>query len=357
MKPRWTLRRRLTLLYAGPFLVSGTVLLLVPLLGASQSAPAGEGRGQAPADLPEVEVHSNVVPLAVFSVIAMTIVAILLGWVVAGRFLRPLRLIVDTAGDISATNLHRRLGPTGRSDELAELARTLDDLFERLEASFAAQRRFVANASHELRTPLPAPRALLLLALADRSASPEELRAAAREVVHLGDSQARLIDSLLTLATGEQGIERTEPFDLAEVTQEVLDVRRIDGLDDRLYFEITLEEAPATGDSDLVESLVANLVDNAVKHNVDGGSLLIATGVVGGRSTLTVENTGPVVGPDDLERLFQPFQRLGPQRVRTGEDGYGLGLAIVHAIAGAHDADLTAAPREGGGLRVTVTFK
>ncbi|MFG1871628.1 sensor histidine kinase [Micromonospora arborensis] len=355
MKPRWTLRRRLTLLYAGPFLVSGTVLLLVPLLGASRSTPAGEG--QTPADLPEVEVHSNVVPLAVFSVIAMTIVAILLGWVVAGRFLRPLRLIVDTAGDISATNLHRRLGPTGRSDELAELARTLDDLFERLEASFAAQRRFVANASHELRTPLTAQRALLQVALADRSASPEELRTAAREVLHLGDSQARLIDSLLTLAIGEQGIERTEPFDLAEVTQEVLDVRRIDGLDDRLHFEITLEEAPATGDSDLVESLVANLVDNAVKHNVDGGSLLIATGVVGGRSTLTVENTGPVVGPDDLDRLFQPFQRLGPQRVRTGEDGYGLGLAIVHAIAGAHDADLTAVPREGGGLRVTVTFK
>ncbi|MFI5907541.1 sensor histidine kinase [Dactylosporangium sp. NPDC051541] len=356
IKRRWTLRRRLTLLYAGPFLVSGTVLLFVPLLGASRSVPAGEGL--APPDLPEVQVQSNMVPLMVFSVLAMTIVAIVLGWVVAGRFLRPLRLIVDTARDISATNLHRRLGPTGRSDELAELAETLDDLFERLEASFTAQRRFVANASHELRTPLTAQRTLLQVTLLDRKASQEELRAAAQEVLTLGESQARLIDSLLDLASGEQGVERREEVDLAEIAQWILDVRRIDEQDrDWLYVKLRLEPATTTGDADLIESMIANLVDNAIKHNVGGGLLFIATDVVDGRPTVTVENDGPVVPPEDVERLFQPFQRAGASRVRTGDEGYGLGLAIVRAIANAHDADLTVAPREGGGLKVTVKFR
>ncbi|WP_433040261.1 sensor histidine kinase [Dactylosporangium sp. CS-033363] len=352
MSTRWTLRRQLTLLYAGPFLISGAVLLTVPLLGASQTVPAGTFPGNSEPHV-TVETHSNAVPLAGVSLAVMAVVAVVLGWFIAGRFLRPIRRIVDTARDISATNLHRRLGPTARRDEFGELADTLDDLFARLEASFAAQRRFVANASHELRTPLTAQRALLQVTLADPEATSEELRAAADEVLALGESQARLIDSLLTLATGEQGVEHAAPLDLAEVVSRALAFRELDG--PRLL--PTLHDAPTTGDADLIESLVANLIDNAEKHNVAGGSVTVLTGMTDGRATLVVENTGPVVPPDELDRLFQPFQRMGGQRVRTTKDGYGLGLAIVRAIADAHRADLAATPREGGGLRVTVTFR
>ncbi|MEU7871520.1 HAMP domain-containing sensor histidine kinase [Dactylosporangium sp. NPDC049140] len=350
MRWRWTVRRQLTFLYAGPFLVSGIVLLLVPLFGASQSSPVGDGT--VPPEGADVETPSRLVPLVVFSILAMLVVAIALGWFVAGRFLRPLRSMVDTAREISATNLHRRLGPTGRRDEFGELAGTLDDLFARLEASFAAQRRFVASAAHELRTPLTAQRALLQVTLADPDASRDELRAAAHEVLALGESQARLIDSLLTLATGEQGVEHAAPFDLAEAVARTLDVVPLDG--PRL--RPTLRAAPLTGDADLVESMIVNLIGNAVKHNVEGGTVTVATDLVDGRATLVVENTGPVVPPDELDRLFQPFQRLGAQRVRAARDGYGLGLAIVRAIANAHGADLSAQPRPTGGLRVTVTF-
>jgi signal transduction histidine kinase len=352
MKIRWTLRRQLMLLYAGPFLVTGAILLLVQSLGVRNSAPAP---GQEPLTEPEthIERSSSLGTLTVVLLAVMVVVSFALGWVIAGRFLRPLRLIIDTSRDISATNLHRRLGPTGRRDEFAELTGTLDALFGRLEASFAAQRRFVANASHELRTPLTAQRALLQVALADPDADPADLRAAAREVLDLGEAQARLIDSLLTLATGEQGVEHEAPLDLATITRRVLAARPPQDL----HLESALRPAPATGDEDLVESLVANLVDNAAKHNTPGGEITVTTGVLDGRPTLTVENTGPVVPQEAVERLFQPFQRLAGQRVRTTTDGYGLGLAIVRAIADAHGADLTATPRHNGGLRVTVTFR
>ncbi|WP_432968250.1 sensor histidine kinase [Dactylosporangium sp. CA-233914] len=355
-RPRRTLRRQLTLMYAGPFLVSGAILLLIPLLGASQSQPADPDAG--PRQPPPVRVDApgvshSLLSLSAVSLAVMVVVAFGLGWIIAGRFLRPLRLIIDTARDISATNLHRRLGPTGRRDEFAELAGTLDELFGRLEASFAAQRRFVANASHELRTPLTAQRALLQVTLSDPDASAQELRTAAREVLALGESQARLIDSLLTLAVGEQGVQRPVALDLAPLARRVLDTRAA-----RTDVSITarLDPAALRGDQDLVESLIANLVDNAVKHNVPGGTVTVSTGVTDGRAALTVSNTGPVVPPEDLDRLFQPFQRLGAQRVRTTSDGYGLGLAIVRAIATAHNAALTATPAPDGGLSVTVAF-
>jgi signal transduction histidine kinase len=347
---RWTLRRQLTLLYVGPFIVSGAAVLLVPLLGARESAPVGSGL-QPP--LPEsTSAGSHVFGLAAVSFAAMVLVSVVVGWLVAGRFLRPLRLIIDTARDISATNLHRRLGPTGHRGEFAELAGTLDQLFGRLEAAFVAQRRFVASASHELRTPLTAQRTLLQVALADPDASPDSLRAAGRDVLALGEAQARLIDALLTLATGEQGIERPAPFDLAAVARRVLDARAEPAARRGIAVDAALAAAPVRGDESLAESLVANLVDNALKHNTDGGRVSVRTT----GSTLVVTNTGPVVPHDELDRLFQPFQRLGVQRVRATADGYGLGLAIVRAIAGAHGADVVAAPRPGGGLTVTVTF-
>jgi signal transduction histidine kinase len=340
---RLTLRTQLTLLYAGPFFVTGAALLAVPLLGARVSAPAGSG-STAP---PDVTVHQ---PLA-GSAVGLAVVAVLslvLGWLIAGRFLRPLRMITATARDISASNLNRRLGLRGR-DELTDLADTLDDLFARLEASFESQRHFVANASHELRTPLTAERALLQVALADPDATAESLRSTCRDVLALGEAQQHLIDALLMLATSERGIERREPFDLADIAGRVVQRRH----QDAVRVDTALASAPATGDPNLVESMVANLVDNALRHNVTGGWVEIATGATDGRAAMSVRNTGPVVPPEDLERLFLPFQQLGTQR--TG-GGHGLGLAIVRAIAQAHGATVVPHARPEGGLDIEVTF-
>jgi len=336
---------RLTLLYAGPFIISGAVLLTVPLLSVSETVPAG-----TPEPHPAQVAQFPFVTWSV-SLVALVVVSIGLGWLVAGRFLRPLRTITATAREISASNLHRRVGSTGHIDEFAELARTLDELLGRLEASFASQRHFVANASHELRTPLTAERTLLQVALADPDATVESLRAASLEVLALGTAQERLIDALLTLASGEQGVERREPIDLADVAHDVLLARpTVD-----LTVGTVLGSAPMSGDPRLVGSLVANLVENALRHNVPGGWIEVMTATVDGGSRITVRNSGPVVPAADLDRLFEPFQQLHRQRIRHG-DGHGLGLAIVRAIADAHGAALVAQARPEGGLDIIITF-
>jgi signal transduction histidine kinase len=276
------------------------------------------------------------------------------GWLIAGRFLRPLRTITATARDISASNLNRRLSLAPRDAEFAELGETLDDLFGRLEASFESQRHFVANASHELRTPLTAERALLQVALADPDATAETLRSACQQVLALGDQQERLIDGLLTLATSEGGIERWEPFDLAALAWHVVTARREEAGRRGIHLETSLAPAPTAGDPRLAEILVANLVDNAIRHH-SGGRAEISTAAAGGEATLRVRNTGPVIAPEVLGRLFQPFGRADGERIRQ-TDGHGLGLAIVQAIARAHGATLTPQAPPEGGLEVTVSF-
>ena len=343
---RRSLRTKLTLLYAIPFLASGAILLGVQFLSVQQTAPAGQG-SVAPDGA--VETNANrLVGAAVLGLVVLIVVGLVLGWVVAGRFLRPLQQMTATARDISASNLHRRLGPTGRHDELSELAATLDDLFGRLQAAFDAQRHFVANAAHELRTPLTAERTLLQVALADPSA---DLRTACRDVLALGQMQERLIDSLLTLATGESGLDAREEVDLGDVAAGVVASRVAEAARREVTVETHLASAPVLGDPRLVESVVANLVDNAVRHNVPGGRVEVVTA----GSRLTVVNTGPVVPPDDVAALFEPFRRLGPQRLGHG-DGHGLGLAIVRAIARAHAAVVTSTAPPTGGLTVEVTF-
>jgi signal transduction histidine kinase len=285
----------------------------------------------------------------------MVVISFVLGWLIAGRFLRPLRTITATARDISASNLNRRLSLNGRTDEFKDLAETLDDLFERLESSFESQRRFVANASHELRTPLTAERTLLQVALADPDATAETLRSICHDVLALGEQQERLIEALLTLASSERGIEQREPFDLAEIARQVLLSRHQEAQRLGIQVYTTLATAQATGDPSLVESLVANLVDNALRHNVAGGRIAIATTTTAGHASITVRNTGTVIPPTEVERLFQPFQQLGGERIRhTG--GLGLGLAIVRAIASAHGATLIPHAHPEGGLDIEVTF-
>jgi signal transduction histidine kinase len=338
---RLSLRMQLTLLYAVPFFVSGGLLISIPLVGTRVSQPVGR---PGP---PDVTVHTPIAG-SIIGLATMGVVSLLLGWLIAGRFLRPLRMIIATARDISASNLNRRLGIPGRN-EFAALGTTLDDLFARLEWSFESQRHFVANASHELRTPLTAQRALVQVALADPDATVDRLRATGREVLALGEAQERLIDALLTLATSERGIERHEPFDLAEIVAGVLESRSSSDI----RIETTLAAAPAVGDPRLVEVLVANLVDNALRYNLPGGEVEITTGVDEFDALISVRNTGPVIPPDDLNRLFQPFQRLGTQRVG---DGHGLGLAIVRAIAHAHGNVVIPRARPDGGLDIQVSF-
>ncbi|RSN71763.1 MULTISPECIES: sensor histidine kinase [Actinomadura] len=285
----------------------------------------------------------------------MSLASIGLGWAVAGRILRRLRVITAATREISATNLHERLALPGPTDELKDLGDTIDGLLARLEAAFEAQRRFVANASHELRTPMARQRTLSQVALADPDATVESLRDAHLRVIAAGRHQERLVAALLTLARGQAGIERRVPVALDRLTGQVVAARRAEAERRGVTLDAALGEAVAAGDPGLAERLVINLVDNALRHNVPDGGVTVATGMDGDRPVLTVENTGPVVPPDALERLFMPFQRLGTERTGRSE-GLGLGLSIVQAIATAHDADLRAEPRPGGGLTVTLRF-
>jgi signal transduction histidine kinase len=282
-------------------------------------------------------------------------VSALLGWFLAGRVLRPLREMTLAARAISAGNLHERIALTGPDDEFKQLGDTFDELLARLEASFSAQRRFVANAAHELRTPLTVERALLQVALANPDASVSSLRTACEEVVSSGRDHERLLDSLLTLATTERGLERRQPVDLAAIAQAVTTARRPELAAASLQLVSELEPAEISGDRALVERLVANLVDNAIRYNRREGTVEVRTGTDSGQVMLAVTNTGPEVAPDDVESLFEPFRRLRSDR--TVDDGHhGLGLSIVRAVATAHEGTVTAGPQPTGGLAVTVSF-
>jgi len=293
---------------------------------------------------------------SVISLAVIVVAAAVIGWFLAGRVLRPLSMITAAARRISASSLHERLALHGPDDELKELADTLDSLFARLEASFDAQRRFAANASHELRTPLTRERTLLQVTRADPGSTIGTWQDVSRELLSCNAEQERLLEALLTLASSEAGPGEREPVDLAAVTSAALAAAR--PAIGRLGLDVHAEIQPAVvhGDPLLIQQLVANLIDNSVRHNVPGGDLEVSTGADGGRGALSVTNSGPVIPPGEVDRLFQPFQRLGPRPARR-DGGNGLGLSIVRAIATAHAATVTARPRPGGGLAVEVTFR
>ena len=300
------------------------------------------------------ELHRLLVDLGI-ALALMASVSMLVGWFLAGRALRPLQAITGAARAISATSLHRRLALRGPHDELRELGETFDELLERLERSFEAQRQFVANASHELRTPLTLERAIVEVTLADPAASNETLRATCERVLAIGEQQERMVEALLVLARSERGLDRRDPFDLAELARDVMVARSPEIASRGLRLESELEHAPTTGDPDWAERLVANLLDNAMQHNAAGGWVSVTSGIEHGRAVLTVSNNGPVIPQEEVERLFRPFQRLGAMRTNRGE-GHGLGLSIVSAIATAHGARLRAQARPRGGLKIQVSF-
>ncbi|PSM37989.1 sensor histidine kinase [Streptomyces dioscori] len=411
-----SVRWRLTLLYGGLFVVTGAVLLALTyaLVAEDQSlAVSGSGSGERPtpggADTgdagsgPVVKPGAGAGKAAVESYVRerlavqrddqlhqlliesgialgiMVIASLVLGWLVAGRVLAPLRDMAVAARRISADDLHRRLAVSGPDDELKDLADTFDDLLARLEGAFEAQRRFVANASHELRTPLTLQQAVIDVALADPRADAASLRAACLRVRAAGQEQERLIEALLTLARGQRAEPARESVDLAVLAGELLPeggagagaeagagagARTGAGGRLRPRVDAELGSAPLVGDPHLVGRLVSNLLENAVRHNVpegEGGWVTVWTGVVDGRASLRIANSGPVVPVDQVGVLFEPFRRLGVERVRGRararvREGAGLGLSIVAAIVGAHGGVVEARARGEGGLWVEVMF-
>ncbi|WP_431930263.1 sensor histidine kinase [Nonomuraea jabiensis] len=355
---RRSLQTRLALAYAAGIYAAGVLVLIfvdVPLVGIHAAKPVGDPSSST---ITEAGSGISLPQLLMGSAVALVIlipVALALGWYVAGRFLHPLRAITATARIISAGNLDRRLDLGEPTDELTELGHTLDDLFARLQASFDAQRHFVANASHELRTPLAGLRTLLEVALADPDADTGTLRSACQEALALGGHQERLVQALLALATSERGVTRWDTLDLAHVAGGVLASRRDQATAAGIDLAGHLAPAVTAGDPRLIESLVANLIDNAIRHNHADGHVKVTTQTSGTQVSLTVTNSGPVIPGDQIQRLFQPFQKLAPERNGRG-DGYGLGLAIVNAVTHAHHATLTAGARPEGGLAITVRF-
>jgi len=386
---RRTARLRFTVLSGVLFMVSGLALLAftyllfdnsshgsaagagsgpsgtLPGLGAGQASSGGHhiihvgnastarqiaAAAQSAADKHDLLIDSG---LALLVVAAL---AVLLGWFFAGRMLAPVTTITQTARRISASNLDQRLALHDADDEFRELGDTLDDLLARLKASFDTQQHFVANASHELRTPLTAQRALLQVALDDPNTTSQEWRATARELIAVSDEQEQLIEALLALASSEAGFDNPEPIDLTALTHTILLDRRPDADDHRIEITTATAPATATGSPALIERLIANLIDNAIRHNTPGGHVHIQTTTTTDEQVrLIVSNTGPDIPASEIARLFQPFQRLKTTRTNN-QTGHGLGLSIVHAIATAHHAQINARPQPDGGLWIEISF-
>jgi signal transduction histidine kinase len=381
-------RLRLTLVYGGLFFLSGAALLVVTYVlferatrvssgSASVRVPDGKPPvGHAIPTLPptraprivsigpkalgeELKRSSDLHQLLVNSGIALaiiTVIALLLGWFIAGRMLRPVRTITATARRISANNLHERLDLRGPDDELKELGDTFDDLLGRLQRSWDLQRQFIANVSHELRSPLTRIRLQADIAATDTQATVESLQSGYQEVIAATQQQEDIIAALLSLAKGQRDLHHTETFDLAAITNDVLHAQHQQAEYRQVRIDTDNQPATMRGDPRLIEQLIQNLIDNAILHNIIGGEIHVATASHEGEAVLSVSNDGPSISTTELERLFRPFERLEPGR-RHHETGHGLGLSIVEVIATSHGAVITARGRPQGGLSIEITFR
>ncbi len=383
---RWpapTIRLRLTLLYGVVFLVTGAVLLTLgyflvrhnldargnfrqvlshlgiksPLsvpppgrpfgfLGSATASVAAAYRAQLRAQALDQLLVEYVLALGV-----MTVVSVVAGWLLAGRALRPLRQITATARRVSGENLGERIALTGPADELRELADTFDGMLVRLDNAFQSQRHFVANASHELRTPLAIIRTEVEVALADPDARESELREMGEAVRETIDRCERLLESLLMLARSEGATRHEEDVDLRSLAGDCITDLRARAEELQLSVRDELRPAATLGDTALLERMIANLLDNAIRHNERGGFVEVRTGVADGRAEVTVVNGGPLIDSQDARELTEPFRRLGRSR-----GGFGLGLSIVNSVVAAHGGRLTLAARSDGGLEVQVSL-
>ena len=384
-RPQLTVRARLTLLYTGLFAVCGAIVvavsyILVAQMGVQSQPPSSAKsvpasilahcRSKQPGTHPNkaliVECISSLEQqlgaqhqrdltlshLLLYSLLtlgAVIALAAILGWIFSGRSLRPVHRITAAARAASEHNLSARVALQGPHDELSELAETFDEMLSRLQSAFESQRQFIANASHELRTPLSVMRTTVDVVLTNPDSTPDDLRGMGRDIRAAVDHAEHLIGALLILARSERGLTVREEVDLATVTEDVLDTA---GIGDR-RLHATLDPAVISGDPVLAERLIANLIDNAVRYNTSAGDIWISTRTVAAATQLTVDNTGQIISSADVDRIFQPFQRLND---RTSHDGSGLGLTIVASIAAIHGGGATAIPRKDGGLSVTVRF-
>ncbi|MBE1530910.1 sensor histidine kinase [Actinomadura algeriensis] len=406
--PHLTLRARLTLTYAGLFMLAGLTLLGVTYALFNQelsrpmdtrylakvTAQPGEGgpnageatqerivgaQGQVVEGGPEERIHLTMEKLAraqreevqdaaVTSLVTQGSIALLVvggvaagfGWLIAGQMLAPLHRVTETARRIAAApaadrGLHERIALRGRRDEVRELADTFDTMIERLDRSFDGQRRFVANASHELRTPLTLGRAMVEVAMHRRSASPDVLRLG-ETLLQINARHERLIGGLLLLAKSENEIVNRAPLDLADVVGHVAAQTAAEATEAGVTVRAEAGEAVTSGDALLLERVVQNLVENGIRHNSGpGGWVRVASRAAGPRVVLEVANSGPLVPPYEVPALFEPFRRLDGDRV-VDTKGAGLGLSIVQSIVRAHGGTVTAKPRPGGGLDISVVL-
>jgi signal transduction histidine kinase len=362
--PRRSVRARLTVLYSALFLLSGAVLLAITGgVGASVSHASSAAAGSPQQAQPEAaHIHAAVShSLLVGSAVAlgvMTVVSLVLGWVVAGRVLRPLRQMTAATQRISEDNLHERLAMPGPADELTDLADTIDGLLERLEGAFAAQRRFVANASHELRTPLTTMRACVDVAVAKPEPVPAPTVALAGRLRTELDRVDRLLDGFLVLARAQHGdLPGQATLSLEYVVSAAL-AARAEAIAARHLVVHHTTDPDGTwvqGSQALLARMVDNVIDNAITHNTDGGWIVATTGADGRQACLMVETGGDVLDPELAGQLAQPFRRLRADRTGS-DDGAGLGLSIVAAIASAHRGALDLQARPEGGLRVVITL-
>jgi signal transduction histidine kinase len=388
--PRWPqkVRTRLALLYAVLFLVSGSALLaltygLVAANLPAQSSTAQSGSGFDSNQLAKLRAacrqpspdpgtvlackrafsagatsvrDSALDSLLLFSLLGLGVMTVAsggLGWYVSGRVLRPVRAITETARRASDQHLGERLALSGAQDELKELADTFDDMLERLDQAFAAQRRFVANASHELRTPLTVMRTAIDVALAKPNRTTQQLEDMAARIRRSIDRAENMIEALLVLAISDQGVTSSELLDLSAVAEDALELAA-PGIA-RLGLSVAADLAPAeaTGDQQLIERMVWNLVDNAVRHNEPGGWIRISTSRCPGGAVLRIANGGAVVPPDAVPTLSEPFRRISKQP----DGGVGLGLSIAQSVSIAHGAQLEISRQPEGGLDISLILR
>jgi signal transduction histidine kinase len=375
---RWwrsTIRVRLTLLYAGvSFVAAATLVALIYLyfrhslgdqliahLASTEQLRSHSAHGLPPDVVDRLKAQyrqdhdSTMRSILVASLVSVGILGVAAagcGWLLAGRALRPLRDITATARRVADRNLHERIALRGPDDEMKDLADTFDAMLERLDRAFDSQRRFVANASHELRTPLTINRALIEVALDDPQAD-QAMRQLGTHLLAVNQRHERLIDGLLTLASSEEQLGTREPTDLASIAGRIVTEAQAVARADGVRIRTTLAPASVAGDPVLLERLAHNLVDNAIRYNLpELGWVDVTTGVDGTTAQLVVENPGPHIDADELPGLFEPFRRLAT--AGGDNDGAGLGLSIVRAVARAHGGEVHATARPDGGLAVCV---
>lgn len=372
MTVRLTARGRLAFLYTILVLAAGILLTALTYLLVRQSLERRlflgfSFSGSAPEPLPDLPTIterlreatlSELLTKAAFALAVVTLLAAVLGWLVAGRILRPIRAISATAQRLSVENLSERVPVNTPADELAALAATINGMLDRIQRGIAerdrvlhSQRMFTANAAHELRTPLTTMRTAIDVTL-DGEPSRAELVAMAADVRTAIAHSQRTLDGLLALARSHSGPGTHRPVDLAEVVAAALDKTAFGDI----TTETGLSPAPVSGEPVLLERMVGNLVDNAVRYNHAGGHLTISTGIAVGKAFLRITNTGPVIAPEDAAGLLEPFVRGAGSRTST-DGGAGLGLSIVRAIVVAHHGEIAIVAWPQGGLDVTIRVK